>query len=220
MKAVISEIFVSLQGEGQSVGCPVLFVRFVGCNRKCRWCDEARTQHPINTDKAEYLYSPKELVSHISSTYPIILPVTFTGGEPMLQRVFMHEVIHSLSDERDFYLETNGDFLDEVFFSFFRGVTVSPKLASSGLSYHNYANLSRINEVCDNIHLKFVIGSAEDYREMRDAVCAFNLGSLNPIWLQPADGVFTFQQLWEEWNAMPTRNTRLLPQMHKLLGMR
>ncbi len=37
--ALISETFVSLQGEGALTGTPSWFVRFSGCNLRCRWCD-------------------------------------------------------------------------------------------------------------------------------------------------------------------------------------
>lgn len=35
----ISEIFLSLQGEGPSAGTPAHFVRLQGCTVGCRWCD-------------------------------------------------------------------------------------------------------------------------------------------------------------------------------------
>ncbi len=35
----ISEIFLSLQGEGLYMGVPQFFVRFHGCNMKCNFCD-------------------------------------------------------------------------------------------------------------------------------------------------------------------------------------
>src|SRR6185503_14526743 len=35
----LSEIFVSHQGEGARAGEKHLFVRFAGCNIRCRYCD-------------------------------------------------------------------------------------------------------------------------------------------------------------------------------------
>jgi hypothetical protein len=35
----ISEIFYSIQGEGELTGVPTVFIRSSGCNLRCRWCD-------------------------------------------------------------------------------------------------------------------------------------------------------------------------------------
>jgi 7-carboxy-7-deazaguanine synthase len=35
----VSEIFLSIQGEGPSAGSPAHFVRLQGCDVGCRWCD-------------------------------------------------------------------------------------------------------------------------------------------------------------------------------------
>ncbi len=39
----VSEVFLSLQGEGPSAGTPAHFVRLQGCSVGCRWCDSRYT---------------------------------------------------------------------------------------------------------------------------------------------------------------------------------
>src|SRR5712691_8433290 len=36
---LLSECYVSVQGESSLVGLPTVFVRLYTCNLRCRWCD-------------------------------------------------------------------------------------------------------------------------------------------------------------------------------------
>jgi len=42
----VSEIFLSIQGEGPSAGTPAHFVRLQGCDVGCHWCDSKYTWSP------------------------------------------------------------------------------------------------------------------------------------------------------------------------------
>ena len=44
--ASLVEIFASAQGEGPEVGRTMVFVRFGGCDLRCRWCDSPGTWRP------------------------------------------------------------------------------------------------------------------------------------------------------------------------------
>ena len=44
--ANLVEIFSSIQGEGPDLGAATLFVRFGGCDLRCRWCDSPHTWQP------------------------------------------------------------------------------------------------------------------------------------------------------------------------------
>ncbi|MDE6769159.1 MAG: 7-carboxy-7-deazaguanine synthase QueE, partial [Muribaculaceae bacterium] len=70
----INEIFYSLQGEGAHTGCPSVFVRFSGCNKRCSFCD---TQHEVGV-----LMSEEDIIAEINK-YPARW-IILTGGEPSM----------------------------------------------------------------------------------------------------------------------------------------
>ena len=74
----IAEIFYSVQGEGNLLGTPSVFIRTSGCNLRCVWCDTPYTSwKPEGRDWAlrEILAETK----HYDTRYAVI-----TGGEPLL----------------------------------------------------------------------------------------------------------------------------------------
>jgi 7-carboxy-7-deazaguanine synthase len=77
---LISEIFYSLQGEGELTGVPSVFVRTAGCNLRCNWCD---TPYASWNPEGETL-SVDEIVQRIQihPTHHVVL----TGGEPMIAK--------------------------------------------------------------------------------------------------------------------------------------
>lgn len=126
----INEIFYSIQGEGYHTGKPCLFVRFAGCNLKCKWCD---TDH-----KEVKEYAKEELVETILTMIDL-LPTSFryspfivlTGGEPTMQPLL--PLLELLTKRSRLYIgiETNGT--NPVLLSLLRKknylqwITVSPK---------------------------------------------------------------------------------------------
>ncbi len=107
MKGRIAEIFLSIQGEGLYVGERQVFVRLADCNLNCRYCDT----------KTDFFreYEPEVLLAELNyyrNNYP---SVTFTGGEPLVQKDFLKEIL-ALTRNSGFknYLETNGTLVEAL----------------------------------------------------------------------------------------------------------
>jgi organic radical activating enzyme len=99
MLGKITEVFTSVQGEGLYFGEEQIFVRFFGCNLKCRFCD-------THLDRFTE-YEPQELIREMNMHKNGRSTVSFTGGEPLLQRHFLKE-LSGLTKKSGYknYLET------------------------------------------------------------------------------------------------------------------
>src|SRR3954467_13918241 len=73
----ITEIFRSLQGEGDSVGFPTVFVRLTGCPLRCQYCD---TAYAFGGGEWMSLEAILERVQGHATPH-----VCVTGGEPLAQ---------------------------------------------------------------------------------------------------------------------------------------
>lgn len=88
---LISEIFHSIQGEGELTGVPSVFVRTSGCNLRCNWCDT-----PYASWKPEGVtMDPEEIVAEVQK-HPS-RHVVLTGGEPMVAPG-IHELAYRLQE--------------------------------------------------------------------------------------------------------------------------
>lgn len=171
---LISEIFYSLQGEGQLTGVPSVFVRTSGCNLRCNWCDTPYASWNPEGTPMEVEAILAEVKKHPTKH------VVLTGGEPMVAPG-IHELAFQLQ-ERNYHItiETAATVRP-------RGIacdlaSLSPKLAHS-------APDSRLDDTWRRKHaelrwqpavvadwmgsardyqLKFVVSSEADVTELED----------------------------------------------------
>jgi len=109
MKAKVTEVFRSIQGEGKYAGVPQVFVRFWGCNMRCAWCDTPTS----NTGFKEYTLDA--LSQEVISRGALCHSVSLTGGEPLMQIDFIKEFLMRLKKASlKTYLETNGILYHEL----------------------------------------------------------------------------------------------------------
>jgi 7-carboxy-7-deazaguanine synthase len=87
----VTEIFYSIQGEGELTGIPSVFVRTSGCNLRCRWCD---TKYSSWSPEGE-TQSIEQVVSSVNEHGARHCVVT--GGEPMIAKG-IHVLMSELKD--------------------------------------------------------------------------------------------------------------------------
>jgi len=109
---VISEVFVSLEGEGNSIGEPSLYLRLSGCySAKCSWCDSKYSWFSNKGSQLEKLGN--DILEEIGDKD--IRRVTITGGEPLHYMDSFVEIIDWLIDlgiKLEFIgIESNGNLL-------------------------------------------------------------------------------------------------------------
>src|SRR5689334_10810961 len=74
----ISELFLSLQGEGPSAGTPAHFLRLQGCDVGCHWCDSKYTWDPHRGQEMSAGEAFQALTRLGSAPLLVV-----TGGEPL-----------------------------------------------------------------------------------------------------------------------------------------
>jgi organic radical activating enzyme len=87
-----------VQGEGPTIGASTLFVRFGGCDLRCRWCDSPHTWRPARECRIQAARGSREMrvVPNPVALELLVQAVkelgasshrwaSLTGGEPLLQ---------------------------------------------------------------------------------------------------------------------------------------
>lgn len=221
-KARITEVFSSIQGEGLYAGEEHIFVRFYGCNLACLFCDEA-------TKKIFTEYSPDELGERIFQEEGNT--ISLTGGEPLLYVDFLKELLPILKREaRNIYLETNGTLKEELLeiLDYTDIISMDFKLPSStGMRAYWDEHAQFLKEaVKKEVFVKVVVTGGTVLSDIEKAISIVKYIDRDiPFIIQPASyagGIekvelldIFFDRAKEDLN-----NVRIIPQIHKILGVR
>lgn len=173
----VSEIFYSIEGEGIEIGRPEVFVRLAGCNLRCSWCD---TKYAWENGKE---MSIKEIVEEVRR-YPC-KNVSITGGEPLLQKEELLELIKQLK-ELGYWIQinTNGTIFDGEIFRLVDLISIDCKCPSSKME-SSLDILKRTKELFNSkSQFKFIISTKEDYEYAKNIVCSLNASNIifQPEW--------------------------------------
>ena len=186
---IISEQFYSLQGEGQTMGVPSIFIRLAGCNLLCKsdhWvCDSIEVwKKGIKTEFQDVL--DQDMIKRLEEGTHLI----FTGGEPMLHQTAILNFLKWFKKKYHFKpiveIETNGTrIIDHDLFKLIDFINCSPKLENSGEPIFRRFNEQSLTQISNHIKsiFKFVISHENDIDEI---IKDFNCIDLNKVVLMPA----------------------------------
>lgn len=198
-------------------------MRLYGCNLDCSFCD---TRLSAYTE-----YDPDELLEEIKGFPGDYHSVSFTGGEPLLQKNFLKEVLR-LSHQAGFrnYLETNGTLYEELkeVIDLVDIVAMDIKLPSStGMSccwraHRKFLEVASAKEV----FVKAVICEESSKRDFLESLRIMeNAGKdavlvLQPNSFQRGEALNGKLEFLKELSIQAGVTSCVIPQLHKIAGVR
>ena len=202
----ITEIFLSLQGEANTVGLPTVFVRLTGCPLRCGYCD------------SEYAFSGGQQMgvdAIVAQVNAYGVPrVTVTGGEPLAQPA-VHVLMTELCDlDISVSLETSGAL--DVSKTDPRVIkVVDLKTPGSGEAHRNlWSNIAHLNE---QDQVKFVLCDRQDYDWAKLKCDEHQLyRRVADVLMSPSFGQLDATEL-ADWVIQDRIPVRMQVQLHKLL---
>lgn len=223
---IVNEMFLSLQGEGPSLGEHAMFLRLARCNLTCSWCDTRYSwDWEAYDERIESVPTTVEDVAdRITGTVPQPRLLVITGGEPLLQQraltMLLQELTRSAPAMRAEF-ETNGTIAAAADLSAqVHRFVVSPKLANSKLPEQRRIRPSVLRRFADHPRsvLKFVLqdpSELEQVDEIRD-LAGFSSGR---VWLMPEGATAAEQTQLQAAiaDAALSRGYNFTPRLHTLL---
>jgi len=223
VKAKISEVFDSVQGEGLYLGEKQIFVRFFNCNLSCTYCD---TKLDRFTE-----YAPNELFEEIKLYGGKYHSISFTGGEPLLYADFLEEMLKLTSGRgHKHYLETNGTLFSELEQLIDQVDIIAMDLkfpSSTGMGdlwqlHRKFLKIANRKEV----FLKAIICQTTNAGDLKEALAMIKeISPASVLVLQPnsyenrsvlQEKLLNFKEIANQQGVA----TCVIPQIHKIMGLR
>jgi organic radical activating enzyme len=242
----VSEIFSSIQGEGMLAGRRQIFIRLTECNLDCSYCDTNYIKSDccrleLQPGSGHFTDIPQPLsvqkISAIIADWQSRLPgahhsISFTGGEPLMNADSLAEWFPEIRNHIPIHLETNGTMhlalkrvIEHVDF-----ISMDMKLPStSGCAWQLWElhHLFLKQSLGSAVSVKIVVGNSTDSVEI-NKVCDIidAVDRATPLFLQPLTlldggiGISATHILYlQELASLRLPDVRVIPQMHKLLGV-
>ena len=243
-KGYVSEIFCSFQGEGLFAGRRHLFLRLGGCNIRCGYCDTPGslertatcTVHALDGSSTERVnpLTAGEVAAMLAPflAAPGLHALAITGGEPLVQAPFIAELLSMSRPPVPVLLETNGTYPDRLqsVLPFVDILSVDVKLPSNSSERpfwdEHAAFLAK--GAGQTVYVKVPVDEATAEDEVaRAAKLVAAMSEPPPFFLQPIVSAANeplvssarLERFYDVASAALS-DVRVLPQAHKVLGIR
>lgn len=215
----ICEIFSSIEGEGIRQGYPCTFIRSVGCNCLCTYCDSIYSFKEDENTKDLLLEEIVDRCLELGNER-----ITFTGGEPLIQKDSLNLIKLLIEKGFQVNVETNGA-VDLTKFIKYRNSDIRPsenlmftvdyKCPSSGMEDKMVNTNWKQLDFCKDV-VKFVVGTKEDLDTMNKWVKEYPF-TCNNIFVSPVFGQIEPKDIVEYIKQNNLQNVRVQLQIHKFI---
>jgi organic radical activating enzyme len=245
-RAAVAEVFRSFQGEGLLLGRRQVFVRLAGCRVGCRYCDTAwafqapssvavpgrgaeRLENPLDVDAVLGLVEAADVPTPAGGPSPVSL----TGGEPAEQPGFAAALMAALAP-RAVMLETSGLHVEALarLVPLARWVACDIKLPTATgqpdvLARHERVLASGVLADAEVFFKLVVDGDTPEAELDAAAELLARHAPRAPVFVQPVTPLggspaLPNERLDAAVDRLAARglDVRVVPQVHKLLGVR
>ena len=200
----VAEIFYSIQGESTLAGEPTVFVRFTGCDLRCRYCD---TEYAFYGGRQ---MTREEILAEVAR-HPARF-VCLTGGEPTLQKELPLLAQDLLDRGYQVSLETHGQ---RPLGAIPEGVRKIVDLKTPG-SEEAHADTGVFRKLAAGDEVKVVVCSRDDFRWALGKLDELEVWGKVPVLFSPSWGEVSPRDL-AGWILESGKPAPLQVQLHKLI---
>jgi len=227
MVGFIKEVFTSIQGEGVRVGQRQIFIRFLGCNLSCNYCDVPDCQKT----EGSFIFENKIYNNPVKLDFLVDKitekEVAITGGEPLLQKDFLEVLCIRLKDRgKKLYLDTNGTLPKELnrIVRYLDYIALDFKIPTATGRPQHWKEHEKCLKIASkkDVFVKMVINENLLPREL-DSVYSIieKVDKKIPLVIQPIFGQTIPNILEIQRQALKRlKDVRIIPQVHKYLYLK
>ena len=205
---LISEIFSSIEGEGIRTGYLCTFIRLVGCNLLCTYCDSLYSVKIQNKEQYQIMDIDQIINRCIQLKNKRI---TLTGGEPLIHKDVKKLIYRLIEEGFEVNIETNGSVPLTDYESCNVIITMDWKSPSSGMN--DKMNRNNLSLLKSKDVLKFVVQDDKDLDDMKDIIKCVDCN----IFVSPIFGKINPKDIVQYLKDNNIQNVRLQLQLHKIV---